>query len=373
MKTSWTKILNLRVRLFLALTSVVFFCLVAVFVVGWSVAPLYFNQHLVSLHITRPEVMLVEEELRDGFTYAWVTGSAWALGLSLPLALGLSLFVSRRIVQPLTAIQAGTAQFAAGHFERRINAVDIPELDRLILSFNTLADSIQEVEQHRQGLVADLAHELRTPLTVIGGYLEGLQDGSIAADPIIYRRLSRETQRLCKLVCDLQELSKAEAGYLPLEVKPLALAPLGREIIEKLSVQTLEDGPTFTLSLGNLPMVLADPFRVEQILINLLSNALRHTAEGSIHVGGSDRGAFVELYVRDTGTGISQEDLTHIFERFWRSDQSRTRETGGSGIGLTIVKKLVEIQGGKIWVESTLGQGSTFYFTLPVVATFAPA
>ncbi len=358
--------LDLKVRLFIAFIGIVSISLLAVFIVGWVIAPLYFAEHLKSLHVSRPEVQIVEEELQRGFEYAWAVGTMWALALSLPLALGLSLFVARRIVDPLKAIQRGTAEFAMGNFQRRIAPVGVPELDRLVRSFNILADSLQGVEQRRQELVGDLAHELRTPLTVLGVYLEGLADGSVTGDPEVYRRLNRETQRLKKLVRDLQELSRAEAGYLPLEVKSVDLKPLCMEVVEKFNPQIQEDGPTLQLELGQLPPVLADPGRVEQILINLLSNALRHTEQGTIQIGGTQKGNFVELYVKDTGMGMTPENLKHVFERFWRAEPSRSQATGGTGIGLTIVKKLVEIQGGNVWGESTLGQGTTFHFTLPL-------
>jgi signal transduction histidine kinase len=358
--------LDLRTRLFVAFMGIVLISLVAVFAVGWAITPLYFEAHLKSLHVSRPEVQLLDKELTEGFDYAWIVGAVWALALSLPLALGLSLFVTRRIVKPLKAIQAGTAEFAKGAFQQRIGPVGIPELDQLVRSFNSLADSLQGVEQRRQELIADLAHELRTPLTVIGIYMEGLADGSISGEPEIYSRLNRETQKLKRLVRDLQELSRAEAGYLPLELKTVALKPLCLELIEKFSAQIQENGPVLKLEVGQLPLVLADPGRVEQILINLLSNALRYTDHGSIHIGATQKGNFVELYVKDSGTGMSAEDLKHVFERFWRADPSRNKATGGSGIGLTIVKKLVEIQGGTVWVESVLDQGTTFHFTLPL-------
>jgi len=360
--------LTLRLRIFLALMSVVGFAGLATFLVGWTVAPRYFEAHLIGLR-EQPSIQLLREEeaeLQAGFNFAWLLSSVWALGLSLPLALGLSMFVSRRIVGPLTEIQRGTEEFAKGDFARRMGTVGIPELDRVVRSFNTMADSLQEVEQHRQRLIADLAHELRTPLTVIAGYLEGLEDGDIAPDPVVYQRLHRETQRLRRLVRDLQELSKAEAGYLTLDLRPCALKPLVQEILAKFQLQVPEEGPALVLAIGELPPVLADPERVEQILINLLSNALRHTATGKITLGATLQGDWVTVRVEDTGTGIAPDDLPHIFERFWRSDQSRARETGGSGIGLTIVKKLIEIQGGTIHVTSTLGQGTIFLFTLPV-------
>jgi len=363
--------LNLQTRLMLACLVVASFALLTVFVVGLNLAPVYFREHLTALQAQNPDPTFLREEaaeLRTGFDYAWRIGTLWGLGLSLPLAAGLSFWVSRRISQPLVEVQEGIAQFAKGNFTHRLASTGIPEIDRLVLNFNTMADSLEEVEEHRQRLIADLAHELRTPLTVLAGYLEQLQDGVLTPDPIIYSRLWRETQRLRKLVSALQELSRAEAGYLALDLQSVDLKTLCQEVVAKFAIQIPEDGPDLHLDIPALPLVWADPERLEQILLNLLSNALRHTATGQIRLHAHRRDDEVELAVQDTGTGIAPGDLPFLFERFWRSDQARTRETGGNGIGLTIVKKLVEIQGGQIQVESQPGQGACFRFTIPIAS-----
>ena len=165
----------------------------------------------------------------------------------------------------------------------------------------------------------------------------------------------------------LQELSQAEAGYLPIQTEKLNLRPLLMAMVEKFSDQLLDEGPTLTLDCAdNLPFVKADPERVEQILVNLLGNSLRYTTEGLITVRTWSEAKKVWVAVEDTGLGIAADDLPHVFERFWRADRSRDRASGGSGIGLAISKRLVELQGGTIEATSQLGKGSIFRFSLPI-------
>jgi signal transduction histidine kinase len=245
-----------------------------------------------------------------------------------------------------------------------------------------MAVSLEDVEHRRRELVSDLTHELRTPLTVLRGYLEELADGRIEATPAVYQRLAKETRRLERLINDLQELSKAEAGYLPIKLGPVNLRPLLESLVQKFSDQLLEDGPVLRLECPDqLPLVLADVDRVEQVLVNLLGNALTYTKTGSITVrvwtepeGGKALAQHAVrlivprlwIAVTDTGVGIAPQDLPHVFERFWRAEKSRNQHTGGTGIGLAISQRLVELQGGEIEVESQLGVGSTFRFYLPL-------
>ena len=230
-----------------------------------------------------------------------------------------------------------------------------------------MAASLEGVEARRQEVIGDMTHELRTPLTVVRGYLEELADGEIEASPEIYRRLAKETRRLERLVNDLQELSKAEAGYLPINIQRVNLRPLLESLVEKFTDQLLEDGPVLVLQCPSvLPPVLADIDRTEQVLVNLLGNAVRYTNEGSITIRVVTEASQLWIAVMDTGIGIAPENLPHVFERFWRADQSRDRHSGGTGIGLTISRRLIELQGGQIQVESELGVGSTFRFFLPL-------
>jgi signal transduction histidine kinase len=244
----------------------------------------------------------------------------------------------------------------------------IPEFNELGYSFNRMANSLENVENRRRELISDLTHELRTPLTVVRGYLEELADHRIEASEELFQKMVQETRRLERLTSDLQELSKAEAGYLSINRQPLQLYPLLESLVEKFRDQLLEDGPILQLeSPRDLPLVFADLDRTEQILVNLLGNAIRYTENGSITLKAWREKKWLWLAIIDTGIGIDQEDISLIFERFWRADKSRSRYSGGTGIGLAIARRLVELQGGKIEVESELGKGSQFRFCLPVV------
>jgi signal transduction histidine kinase len=305
-----------------------------------------------------------------GFETAWNTSAFWSLLAGGTAAGALSFWVSRRIVEPVSRMEQITRDFAAGDLRERVPESEIPELDRLGISFNQMAGALEDVEQRRRDLMGDLTHELRTPLTVVRGYLEELAEGAIEPSPELYRKLVNETRRLERLTRDLQELSKAEAGYLSIKLQPILLYPLLKSLIERFSDQLLEEGPTLQLDYpADTPPVIADPDRTEQILVNLLGNAIRYTDSGSIVLKVSREKSFVWLAVSDTGIGIASEDLPLIFDRFWRADRSRSRYSGGSGLGLSITRRLVELQNGRIEVESELGKGSTFRFSLPVAAS----
>lgn len=350
--------------------------------------------------------------LVEGFQNAWNRSAILSVIVGASAAGGLSYLSSKRIMQPLTQMKQITQKFAAGDLGERMPESAIPELNQLGVSFNSMASSLGDVEKRRRELIGDLTHELRTPLTVVRGYLEELADGKIDGSPELYLRLVRETKRLERLIHDLQELSKAEAGYLSIDRKTVNLRPLLLSLVERFSDQLLEDGPVLQLDCPpDLPAVIADIDRVEQILVNLLGNAIRYTQEGSIQVkayrenregltlprtakmeglcgeassppctprpeshsgiasssqGRASMPRQVWIAIIDTGVGIAKEDLPFVFERFWRADPSRSSYSGGTGIGLAIARRLVELQGGIIQVESELGKGSIFRFCLPL-------
>jgi signal transduction histidine kinase len=228
-----------------------------------------------------------------------------------------------------------------------------------------------------------VAHELRTPLTNIRGYLEALQDGVVEPERHIIDSLHEEAMLLNHLVDDLQDLSLAEAGHLKLEPQPVALADVVDRAVEAVRPRTEAEGITLQIDLPEDLLLDIDPQRIGQVLRNLLENALAHTPSGgevavSAHAAcpepsgalslskGRRGDQWVEVSVRDTGAGIAAEDLPYVFERFYRADKSRSRATGGAGLGLAIARQLVEAHGGRIWVESTEGEGSTFTFALPI-------
>lgn len=305
--------------------------------------------------------------LVQGFETAWNSSAIWSFLAGGSAAGGLSFWFSRRIVEPVNRMKQITRDFAAGDLEKRVPEIEIPELNQLGVSFNQMAIALEDVEHRRRDLMGDLTHELRTPLTVVRGYLEELADGSIEPSPELYRKLVLETRRLERLTRDLQELSKAEAGYLSIRLQAVNLSSLLPALIEKFADQLLEEGPTLQLEYADdTPPVLCDPDRTEQILVNLLGNAIRYTDAGSIVVKVWREKNLVWIAVIDTGIGIAPEDLPFIFDRFWRADRSRSRYSGGSGIGLAITRRLVELQNGRIEVESESGKGSAFRFCLPI-------
>lgn len=359
--------LGLRARLFLSHLIVMIVGLSTLITIGKIYSPRLFVLHLQQLEGSGFNLYLIRRQLVEGFEFAWSRGAFWSVAVGASAAGGLSYLVSKRIMEPLIQIEQVTQKVAEGHLEERLPSSEIPELNRLALSFNRMAAELEGVEQRRRELVSDLTHELRTPLTVVEGYLEGLADGTIDASADIYQRLAKETTRLRRLVNDLQELSQAEAGYLPIRTQSFDIRPLLAALLQKFSDQLLDEGPALQLDCPpELPRVLADPERVEQVLVNLLGNALRYTREGSIVLRAWKEPDQLWIAVTDTGQGIAAEELPHVFDRFWRSDRSRDRHSGGTGIGLAISRRLVELQGGTIEVKSELGKGSTFRFCLPL-------
>lgn len=288
---------------------------------------------------------------------------------ALATAVLVSLFVSRRIVEPLHAIATVSNRLAQGFYRERTLIRSDDELAHLSQSVNQLAEKLDQIEQRRLALLADVAHELRTPLATIEGYMEGLLDGVVKPERQTFTLVLREAGRLQRLIEDLELLSRAEAGQIPIHARAIDPRTLLESIAAQFQPQFSADAMTLELALPpTLPWVWADPDRLEQVLINLLANAFRYTPSGgrvtlSVQVN-NDR---LRISVADTGIGISPEHLSHLFERFYRVDKSRTRTSGGSGIGLTIARHLVYAQGGEIWAESAgPGCGATFHFTLPL-------
>jgi len=362
---------SLRNRLLLSQLVVLAVTVMALAAVSRLYVPRYFVLTLERMERRGFIQRQIRVPLRQGFEEAWSQGVKWSIVLGGSAAGAVSYWLSRRIARPLLRMENATRQFAAGDFSARVPPLDIPEFDRLGHGFNRMADDLEGVEQRRRELVGDLSHELRTPLTIIRGYLEGMADGAVEATPEMYARLAHETERLQRLVDDLQELSKLESGYLPIEAQAVDIAPLVKLVSDRFADQLIgQDTLSLYIDMSkNIPKVWGDPARIEQVLVNLLSNALRHTPTGEVSVKvRTDEGA-VWIDVVDTGIGISAEDLPHVFERFWRADRSRDRASGGSGIGLAICRRLVELQGGQIRATSQLNQGSTFSFSLPIHRT----
>jgi signal transduction histidine kinase len=297
-------------------------------------------------------------------------GTVLALTISFLGAGGLSLWMTYSILRPLKQIEQAAKRFSSGDLKARVPASNIPEIHQLGLTLNSVANRLSGVEERRQALIGDLAHELATPLTVIRGYMEMLESGKMSLTPAIGRELHEEAERMNRLLEDLQVLSRVEAGNLPLRLQPLYLRPILQQTIALFHAKGWQANCALVLDCPpRLPMIFADPDRLKRILTNLISNALAYTPEGTVTVRASVGEDCLWVEVVDTGIGISEEELPHIFDRFWRSPQSRHLRCDGSGIGLAITKRLVEAMGGKLEVESQLGKGTTFWFCLPLTSS----
>jgi histidine kinase len=286
-------------------------------------------------------------------------------------AVSVSTFTTKRIVDPIQAMMKASQRIAAGDYHQRVYVPGQDELGALAQAFNRMAATLEQTEQRRLRLIGDVAHELRTPLSSIMGTMEGLLDSVLAADSTTFLGVQREVARLQRLVYDLEELSRAEAGQIPIDRDSIILGDLVDSVAERLKLQFEEKGVRLSMQIPkSLPQVWADSSRISQVLLNLLGNALQYTpADGQVTVRAWHEAEEVFVAVQDTGIGISAAHLPHIFERFYRVDKSRSRVGGGSGIGLTIAKYLVEAHDGRIWVTSPgPGSGCTFTFSLPVVS-----
>lgn len=279
----------------------------------------------------------------------------------------LGILITRAIASPLGNLANAAHDFAARHWERRVEVRGVAEVAEVAQAFNAMADELQRAETLRRNLMADIAHELRTPLTVIQGNLRALLDGVYPLELKEIASLYDETRLLTRLVSDLRELALAESGKTELHIEPVDVAVVLQAAMDNFSVAAeSQDTIIEVRTTPDLPQALADADRLRQVLYNLMTNALRHAAAGRVTLAAGIQQGNLRVSVQDTGEGIQPNDLPYLFDRFYRADSSRTRATGGSGLGLAIAKTWVELMGGKIGVESILGQGSTFWVMLPL-------
>ena len=294
----------------------------------------------------------------------------WSGLLAVGVAVIVTFFLSRRILAPVESLSKAAGALARGDFSRRVAASSRDEVGELGRTFNTMADELATTEEIRRNLVADVAHELRTPLSNIRGYLEAIRDGLASPDPSTLGSMHEEVLLLTRLIEDLQELALAESGQLPLHVQACDLADTVRKAVTAAQPQAEVKGIAIGVAVFSDATFQADPERVSQVLRNLLVNACNYTSPGGhIRVVVDRKGDEMEVSVEDTGPGIAEAELPYVFERFYRTDKSRSRTTGGVGLGLTIAKRLVEAHGGTISTKSELGRGSTFTFSLPIKTT----
>jgi two-component system sensor histidine kinase BaeS len=294
--------------------------------------------------------------------------SLYATLAAILIALFLGIFLARRLMRPVRELTTATRAMAKGDLGQQVPVRSQDELGELAASFNRMSADLARANELRRQMTADIAHDLRTPLSVIAGYTEGLRDGVLQPTPKTFQTMHQEAEHLNHLVEDLRTLSLADAGELTL----IRQVVHPRELLERTAAahlpraQQLEIGLEVTAQ-ANLPPVSVDPERMAQVLGNLVSNALRHTpAGGQISLAAAQKGNSALLTVQDNGVGIAPDRLRRIFERFYRGDEARQAHEGESGLGLAIAKSLVELHGGTISVESTLGEGTKFAIALPI-------
>ena len=339
---------------------------------------------------------------------------AMLIGLILTslVSAGLGLLLTRHFTEPLNRLMEGVRKVGKGDLSSRVEVKGKGDIALLAQDFNRMTVQLTRNEEVRRNMVADIAHELRTPLAVILGKLESIQEGVLPSTPETILPIQDETLRLIRLVRDLQQLSLAEAGKLPMNLKPVNLRQIVEKITEQFAIEFEERGLHIEV-IGDVPEVIGDTDRLTQVFVNLIGNALLHTPSGgslSVLLAEAERpledamiddetrrrlrdvfrrkgekteeanrnrrddngprevrsDGWVQVTVVDSGEGIPEEELDHIFDRFYRVDKARERESGGTGLGLAIAKEFIQAHGGSIQVKSKPGVGSCFWISLPI-------
>ena len=283
-------------------------------------------------------------------------------------AIAVSMFVSRRTLSPLRSLQTAAERLGTGDLSQRVAITRHDEIGEMAQTFNAMAEGLEQAEAQRRALMADVAHELRTPLANIQGYVEAIRDDVIEADESTIDTLHQQVLHLAHLIEDLRLLALAEAGALRLDPQPASIGDTARRSVE--AIRPRADAKHIALTVDaptDMPLASFDQERIGQVIANLLENAVLHTPEGgAVSVSAETVQSTVRVTIQDTGSGIPSDEIGHIFDRFHRVDPSRTRATGGAGLGLTIAKQLIEAHGGTIAATSVVGEGSTFTFDLPL-------
>lgn len=287
--------------------------------------------------------------------------------IAVVLALALGFLLARTISRPIQELRTATCRVAEGALGYQVPVRTKDELGQLAASFNQMSSDLAHSNELRRQMTADVAHELRNPLSVLLGYTEALSDGKLSGSADIFQSMHVEALHLQRLIEDLRTLSLADSGELPLMRQPVSPQLLAERTVQAYASGALLHNITLRTELpAELPDINIDPDRMAQVLGNLVQNALRHTPSGGeVMLSAAAKEDSIELCVRDTGGGIDTADLPHIFDRFYRVDPSRHSENGESGLGLAIVRSIVEAHGGSITVQSTMGKGSVFRIVLP--------
>jgi signal transduction histidine kinase len=288
------------------------------------------------------------------------------------LAIILGTILISQITKPLKQFSAAAQSISAGNYDIHVKIPNKDELGEMALSFNSMADSLKETENWKKQLISNSAHELRTPVSLIQGHLEMMLEGVYKINKENIRSIYTETERLARLISELESLSTAESGKLELKREKADIFRIAEHSIEVFQPLADEKEIKFTLfSESKRFKVFADIQKAGQVFSNIISNAIRYSLlKGRIEIEikrSEDDSAFVKISIKDSGPGIPDKDLEKIFERFYRVESSRNRESGGSGLGLSICSSIIKLHGGRIWAEKNIKKGACFCFTLPLV------
>jgi two-component system sensor histidine kinase BaeS len=305
-------------------------------------------------------------DIHQMFLTAIHTYLIWATAAALCLAFILSYLLTRRVLRPLSQMTAVTRQLAAGNYSGRVDVVTQDEVGDLGMAFNRMADSLAQVERLRKTMVADVAHELRSPLTNLRGYLEALNDGVLPPSQATFTMLQEEILRLVHLVEDLQQLARADAARAYLDQQKFSLFEALHQMLELYRSNFEAKGISVATRFAeNTEQIVADRDKLLQAMRNLIENAWKYTPQGGRVTVSTERlPEGIKLIFSNTGVPISAENLPYIFERFFKADRARSRESGGAGIGLSIVKELVEAHGGQVGAESS-NKETRVWFIVP--------
>jgi two-component system sensor histidine kinase BaeS len=367
---------HLGIKFFISYFVVILMGIIVLVSATQFTVPNAFNRHMAEMTAAMgPEASELEADLYRNFQNAVTESLVFSAAAAFIFAIVVSLFVTRQVVAPIRRIRKASQYIAEGHYSERVQIPgsteknEMDELAQLSMSFNQMTLRLEQAETLRKQLIGDLAHELRTPLSTIKGSLEGLIDGVLPANKDSFHQIYQEAERLQLLVNDLQDLNRVESGAYQLNLAPVDLKNLLELTGSRLERQFQDKGVALGFDFPEaLPEVRGDRDRLGQVFMNIIGNSLQYTpAGGKVDILGQIRGGEVEIVIQDTGIGIAEEHLPHIFTRFYRVDKSRSRAGGGSGIGLTIAKSLVESHGGRIRADSPgLGMGSIFTVQLPI-------
>lgn len=363
--------LRLRTKMMLSYIFIVSLTLVLLSFLIESQIESHFNDFYdeISMHASRfpdMEFLMPRSQIFLGLLNNSIFLTAIGAGI---LAILVGLVITNYILKPIQLVTQATKAIARGKYEGRVQKFSDDELGELSESLNQMAQSLEDNRHLQQELMVNVTHELATPLTNLGGYLEALMDGVITKNTNeTYKLMKEETDRLAGMVKEVRTLSLVQSPHFEIQPEELDLEQLVKKVIKHLSAQFKQKKVELSLDSKLTEKIFRlDMNRMIQVLMNLLNNALQHTPEHkAVRVLLSNGTGFLQIVVEDEGTGIPKKHLPFVFERFYRADASRSRYTGGIGVGLSIVKELVTAHGGTITVQSEPGKGSIFICSFPI-------